>query len=377
MGLIDFFKEVLAVFLGLIIGFFSATTSPSANLTENISLPASTTPIVKEKTISTTTQKIISDKKKSVIPPPISKPEVSIPIQPIEPPVEVVKPINFSELNEKVRTAIVNIICTSKTGGLFKPISGSGVLIDKRGVILTNAHIGQYLLLKNYMTPDFLTCTIRTGSPAYPRYIADLLYISPRWINEHASDITAQEPLGTGQYDYALLLITSAVGNNSLPASFPFLPFDSTKNSYEKGAPIVLASYPVGFLGGINIQQNLYVTSSVGIIDNIFTFKENTFDLFSISGSIVAQKGASGGAIVNSDGRLIGLIATATDANTTSERSLQAITIDHIERSLNEEMGMDLESFMGNNLQEQLQSFQNTLAPALTEALVKELNKTN
>ena len=377
MGLIDFFKEVLAVFLGLIIGFFSATTSPSANLTENISLPASTTPIVKEKTISTTTQKIISDKKKSVIPPPISKPEVSIPIQPIEPPVEVVKPINFSELNEKVRTAIVNIICTSKTGGLFKPISGSGVLIDKRGVILTNAHIGQYLLLKNYMTPDFLTCTIRTGSPAYPRYIAELLYISPRWINEHASDITAQEPLGTGQYDYALLLITSAVGDNSLPASFPFLPFDSTKNSYEKGAPIVLASYPAGFLGGINIQQNLYVTSSVGIIDNIFTFKENTFDLFSISGSIVAQKGASGGAIVNSDGRLIGLIATATDANTTSERSLQAITIDHIENSLNEEMGMDLESFMGNNLQEQLQSFQNTLAPALTEALVKELNKTN
>ena len=377
MGLIDFFKSILAAFLGLIIGFFSATTSPSANLTENISLPASTTPIVKEKTISTTTQKIISDKKKSVIPPPISKPEVSIPIQPIEPPVEVVKPINFSELNEKVRTAIVNIICTSKTGGLFKPISGSGVLIDKRGVILTNAHIGQYLLLKNYMTYDFLTCTIRTGSPAYPRYIADLLYISPRWINEHASDITAQEPLGTGQYDYALLLITSAVGDNSLPASFPFLPFDSTKNSYEKGAPIVLASYPAGFLGGINIQQNLYVTSSVGIIDNIFTFKENTFDLFSISGSIVAQKGASGGAIVNSNGRLIGLIATATDANTTGERSLQAITIDHIENSLNEEMGMDLESFMGNNLQEQLQSFQNTLAPALTEALVKELNKTN
>ena len=377
MGLIDFFKEVLAAFLGLIIGIFSATTSPSANLTENISLPASTTPIVKEKTISTTTQKIISDKKKSTIPPPISKPEVSIPIQPIEPPVEVVKPINFSELNEKARTAIVNIICTSKTGGLFKPISGSGVLIDKRGVILTNAHIGQYLLLKNYMIPDFLTCTIRTGSPAYPRYIADLLYISPRWINEHASDITAQEPLGTGQYDYALLLITSAIGDNSLPASFPFLPFEPIKNSYEKGMPIVLASYPAGFLGSINIQQNLYITSSVGTIDNVFTFKENTSDLFSISGSIVAQKGASGGAIVNSAGRLIGLIATATDANTTSERSLQAITIDHIENSLNEEMGMSLESFMGNNLEERLQSFQNTLAPAMTEALVKELNKTN
>lgn len=227
------------------------------------------------------------------------------------------------------------------------------------------------------MIPDFLTCSIRTGSPAYPRHIADLLYISPRWINEHASDITAQEPLGTGQYDYALLLITGGIAEEKLPDSFPYLSFDPKENSYVKGAPVVLASYPAGFLGSINIQQNLYITSSVGTIDNVFTFKENTFDLFSVSGSIIAQKGASGGGIIGSDGKLIGIIATATDANTTSERSLQAITIAHIERSLNEEMGMNLESFLGGNLNERLQNFQNTLAPALTEVLVKELNKTN
>ena len=377
MNLIDFFNSMLAAFLGLIISVFSATTALSVNLTENISPFASITPITNEKLVSTTTQATTTGKKKSIPLPPVSQPVVTVPALPVEPLVEAIKPINFNELNEKVRASIVNIICTSKTGGLFKPISGSGVLIDKRGVILTSAHIGQYLLLKNYMTPDFLTCTIRTGSPAYPRYIADLLYISPRWMNEHASDITAQEPLGTGQYDYALLLITGAVGDNSLPASFTSLSFNSTENGYKKGEPVILASYPAGFLGGINIQQNLYITSSVGTIDKVFTFKENTFDLFSISGSVVAQKGASGGAIVNSDGRLIGLIATATDANTTSERSLQAITIDHIENSLNEEMGMSLESFMGNNLEERLQSFQNTLAPAMTEALVKELNKTN
>ncbi|OHA39552.1 MAG: hypothetical protein A3I97_00210 [Candidatus Taylorbacteria bacterium RIFCSPLOWO2_02_FULL_44_35] len=377
MNLIDFFNSMLAAFLGLIISVFSATTALSVNLTENISPFASITPITNEKLVSTTTQATTTGKKKSIPLPPVSQPVVTVPALPVEPLVEAIKPINFNELNEKVRASIVNIICTSKTGGLFKPISGSGVLIDKRGVILTSAHIGQYLLLKNYMTPDFLTCTIRTGSPAYPRYIADLLYISPRWMNEHASDITAQEPLGTGQYDYALLLITGAVGDNSLPASFTSLSFNSTENGYKKGEPVILASYPAGFLGGINIQQNLYITSSVGTIDKVFTFKENTFDLFSISGSVVAQKGASGGAIVNSDGRLIGLIATATDANTTSERSLQAITITHIENSLNEEVGMNLESFMGNNLKERFRSFQETLAPALTEVLVKELNKIN
>lgn len=380
MNLIDFFKAILAAFLGLVIGIFSVATSPPANSTENISLPASTTPIISEKPVSITTQKIISDKEKPVSP---LVPEISGPIptqENLSRESSILQDkigINFSEINKKIRTSVVNIICTSKTGGLLKPISGSGVLIDKRGVVLTNAHIGQYFLLKNYMIPDFLTCIIRTGSPAYPRYTADLLYISPRWISKHASDIAIQEPLGTGQYDYALLLITGAVGDNSLPDSFPFLPFDSTEKGYEKGEPVVLASYPAGFLGGINIQQNLYIASSVGTIDNIFTFGENTFDLFSVIGSVVAQKGASGGAIADSDGQLIGLIATATDANITSERSLQAITIGHIERNLNEEMGMNLESFMGNDLRERLQSFQRTLVPALTEALVKELNRNN
>ena len=373
MNLIDFFKAMLAAFLGLVVSMFSVVTPSPANLTENISLPIATSSIIGEKPVSTTTQKIIPDKKKPAPLLPTSKPAISVMIPPTEPN----QSINFSELNEKVRTALVNIICTTKTGGLFKPISGSGVLIDKRGIILTNAHIGQYLLLKNYLIPDFLTCVIRTGSPAYPRYSADLLYISPRWINEHASDITAQEPLGTGQYDYALLLITRGIAEEKLPDSFPSLPYNPTENGYKKGTPVVLASYPAGFLGGINIQQNLYIASSVGTIDKIFTFKENTFDLFSVSGSIVAQKGASGGAIVGSDGQLIGVIATATDANTTSERSLQAITIAHIERSLNEEMTMNLESFLSGDLNERLQSFQKTLAPALTEALVKELNKTN
>ncbi|MEK7081814.1 MAG: serine protease [Patescibacteria group bacterium] len=377
MNLIDFFKTLFAAFLGLIISIFSVATPPPANLTENISPPIATTSIIGEKPASTTTQKIIPDKKKP------STPKISEPI----PTQENLSRgslilqdkigINFNDLNEKVRTVLVNIICTTKIGGLFKPISGSGVLIDKRGVILTNAHIGQYFLLKNYMIPDFLTCVIRTGSPAYPRYTADLLYVSPRWINEHASDITAQEPLGTGQYDYALLLITRAIAEEKLPDSFPSLAYNPTENGYKKGTPVVLASYPAGFLGGINIQQNLYIASSVGTIDGIFTFKENTFDLFSVSGSIVAQKGASGGAIVGTDGQLIGVIATATDANNTSERSLQAITIGHIERSLNEEMTMNLESFLSGDLNERLQSFQKTLAPALTEVLVKELNKVN
>lgn len=381
MNFFDFFKTMLVSFLGLIISIFSVTSPQPVNLVENISFSVATTSTIEEKSVLTTTQKVIPAKKKTTPPPIVPEMLEPIPTQEnLSRGSSILQDkigINFIELNKKIRSALVNIICTTKTGGLLKPISGSGVLIDKRGVILTNAHIGQYLLLKNYLIPDFLTCVIRTGSPAYPRYIADLLYISPRWINEHASDINLAEPFGTGQYDYALLLITNAIGDSSFPTNFPSLPFDFTESNYKKDELVILASYPAGFLGGINIQQNLYITSSIGTIDNVFTFKENTFDLFSVSGNIVAQKGASGGAIVSTNSQLMGLIVTATDADTTSKRSLQAITIAHIERSLNEEVGMSLESFMGNNLQEWLQSFQKTLAPALTEVLVKELNKTN
>ena len=52
--------------------------------------------------------------------------------------------VSFSKINEVTRDAIVNIFCTTKSGGSFKPITGSGVVIDKRGIILTNAHVAQY-----------------------------------------------------------------------------------------------------------------------------------------------------------------------------------------------------------------------------------------
>src|SRR3989344_8595044 len=52
--------------------------------------------------------------------------------------------VSFDEINRKTREALVNIICTSRRGGAFNLISGSGVVIDPRGVILTNAHLGQY-----------------------------------------------------------------------------------------------------------------------------------------------------------------------------------------------------------------------------------------
>src|SRR6185436_12542444 len=82
---------------------------------------------------------------------------------------------SFETIDPAVRSALVNILCMPQ-GGSLRPISGSGVIIDPRGVILTNAHVAQYVLLSE--SPQInLTCSIRTGSPASPRWKAVVLYI--------------------------------------------------------------------------------------------------------------------------------------------------------------------------------------------------------
>jgi hypothetical protein len=105
----------------------------------------------------------------------------------------------FSFINEETRKALVNILCTTKFGGSLKPITASGIIIDEKGVILTNAHIAQYFLLKDYQTKNFLECVIRQGSPAKPLYRAQLLYIPSLWVEDNAASIKLQEPKGTGE----------------------------------------------------------------------------------------------------------------------------------------------------------------------------------
>ena len=58
-------------------------------------------------------------------------------------------PFSGSDINTKTRGALVNILCISNTSKV-RSVTGSGVVVDPRGVILTNSHIGQYFLLKDY-----------------------------------------------------------------------------------------------------------------------------------------------------------------------------------------------------------------------------------
>jgi len=119
------------------------------------------------------------------------------------------------------------------------------------------------------------------------------------------------------------------------------------------------------------------VSAASSILD-LYTFSEEQpgLDLFSLTGSVVAQEGSSGGAVINRvDGKLIGVIVTTTTGETTEERELNAITMSHISRSLQKNTGKDLISFLAGDLEITSQNFYETEFTRLKDLLVKQLDK--
>lgn len=253
-----------------------------------------------------------------------------------------------TSVNTLSRNAVVNIMCMPN-GGSLHPISGTGVIIDPRGVILTNAHVAQYVLLSEDSSVN-LYCTVRTGSPAQSRWIAEVMYLPPIWAEQHASELNTLRPLGTGEHDYALLRITASTNQIPLPPSFPYLSPDTREGIGFVNDVVLAASYPAEFIGGGGMQNNLYGASSFSTIKQLITFSTSSIDSFSLGGVIEAQSGSSGGAVVNMWGRLIGLISTMTDGSTTADRDLRSITLSYISRDLQAQTGMDLNAFLAGDL---------------------------
>jgi hypothetical protein len=280
-------------------------------------------------------------------------------------------PVSFDQINLDARNALVNIICTTGVKSLT-PISASGIIIDQRGVILTNAHVGQYFLLERDPKID-IDCNIRTGSPAKAKYKGELLYIPSSWIKDHAHQISESMPTGTGEHDWAILRITKTIGGSNLPSIFPYVSFDSREAAGFTDDAVLLASYPAGFVGGSTVLFNLFSASTITNIKKLYTFDTGSVDLLSLGGVIVAQGGSSGGAVMNAWNQLIGIIVTSSEAETTSDRDLRAITMSHVNTSIQKHLGTSLYDFLLEDISEIAENFQNNVAPELTEQLVKAI----
>ncbi len=380
-----FVKKIstLVLTLGVILGFYSPAI-PNTAVNENKDTPA----IVElQKDQATTSPKIVIGGEEQADTPP----EEEIFIDPsgildIQRKIDEVRaeinrqisaktpqptPFSGSDINTKTRSALVNILCISDTQKV-RSITGSGVVVDPRGVILTNSHIGQYFLLRDYPAIKNVNCTIRTGSPAIPKYEAELLYLSPLWINDNKTTIAETNPLGTGEHDYAFLIITKAI-TGEVPEEFNYLPMLISDGELVVSKNVVVAGYAAGFLGGVTVQKELYPVSALSKIYELFTFTDDTLDLISIGGSVVAQRGSSGGAVVDDGGNLIGVIVTSTEAVNTSDRDLRAVTISHINRSLSESRGSSISALLLGDIKNKSENFNSVEAPNLKQILVNSI----
>jgi hypothetical protein len=117
------------------------------------------------------------------------------------------------------------------------------------------------------------------------------------------------------------------------------------------------------------------MTSAITYIQGVFTFSENVIDAIGVGGTVVSQKGASGGAVVDKNSSLIGIISTSSNGDTTSSRDLNAITLAYINRTFQSETDFTLSQFLSQDIANFAKTFQENTAPALTQLLTDEITK--
>ena len=273
------------------------------------------------------------------------------------------------------KEALVNVYCTYTNDNSIRTTTGTGFFVHPDGVVLTNAHVAQFLLLETVTDRGTTECVIRSGNPATPRYLASLLYIPPAWIQSNAASLMDEAPTGTGERDYALLHTYASVDRTPMPAQFPALAVDTsllTRNTINQA--VSAAGYPIADSNRDRSLSTLYPAHATTSISNLYTFGTNLADVMSLRGSVVGMQGSSGGPILNEAGQVIGLITTRGDDRADGAGSLRAISLSYIDRTIAQETGFSFGRNISGNIPLRAQIFTDTLQPFLTRMLERELS---
>ncbi len=268
---------------------------------------------------------------------------------------------------------VVNIICLHREEGRIEAHAGSGVIIDPRGVVITNAHVAQFFLLESKANENYMDCNLyKENIPTYG-YTARLLYISPSWIQKNYTLIRDPNPKGTGEGDFAFLYIDGntnpAIKN---PKSFPYASF-STDFKYKVGSKIFVAGYP-GAPTNINeLTKSVKLRTDSTYISDVFTLGNDSIDIISTGPTVVAQRGASGGGLFSGNS-LVGM--TATVAEDSEGKKINALTTEYINRNLRKQEGFDLSELLtsdgfGNDLNFKIDSFYEKEVPDMRNLLLR------
>jgi len=247
---------------------------------------------------------------------------------------------------ELISGAVVNLYCYIRDGKETSSLSGSGVVISDRGIILTNAHVAQYFLLTDADTKAKVYCSVRTGSPAETMYTASVLYFPTDWAKENIlENLNAQN--GTGEHDFALMYITGIRKGYSAPG---FSALDVATSSIKvDGDSVTLGGYPSENLDFKDTQNKLERVITSTTITNISSFGENTFqDTYTLASSTVGGLGSSGGPVLDGSNNVIGII-TSKSTNKDSH-ALRAISIPYIDRMIQARTSFSLHTILESDL---------------------------
>lgn len=379
MGFIDFIQQAVVSMLIAYIGF---TNSLTIHL-ENFFLgDHAQTNRVKEQ-MDTSFKKIVTDAEKFTD----TIPRVLLENQSFQraaihastQDTEIITTPSTTPIETVIAHALVNVYCQYKTDEFIRTTTGTGFFINQKGVILTNAHVAQFLLLEGvHDVIQDVECVIRTGNPAEPKYKAKLLYISPTWIYENAHLIDAEAPRGTGERDYALLYISDTTDHSPLPTRFPSIQINTNLLARSvEGTMVYDAGYPAEKLIQYGSDTDLSPVIAQASIGTLYTFGSNYADIFSISESPVGEHGASGGPVIHKDDNtVIGVIVTKGDPATEGEKSLRALTLSYVNRTITEETGFSLTQNMQGDVALRGSVFKEAIGPFLTSLLTDELKHT-
>lgn len=254
---------------------------------------------------------------------------------------------NNISIDQKIKSATANIFCSIPKGNQIQKITGSAVAISNNGVLLTNAHVAEYILLENSAPNTNTLCYIRTGSPAKKAYKAEVVFLPREWIYTNKDNMKFGTLYGTGENDYALIYLTKKIQDSSA-TDLSYINIDST--NINKNESLILSGYPV--LGGTLNENSLYNISDNTKIQNIWRLNKTESDAVDTSYTTLAHQGSSGGTGASLSGQLKAIMVATTVDPMTNKPNMRLISLGYISRDIESKTSKTLESIIQNAEQE-------------------------